>query len=595
MARIRNGDEIVDDNGTLIGVRNPDGSDTLFVTSQTDPVTGVIALSAGSAAVSAEINSRMPAQSREYPLGRYGDISQALTFATAAMTAGSAALSVTGYTFTSADIGKTVGVRGAGVIGVNYTTLANDGVLVGTISSVNAGTATLSVAATNTVSGAECVFGTPVDTALAAAIDAIRAGYAADSIPGTVVFPAGKFLAVSPQSISSGVSFRGAGRDATAVYVVKVVSDAGNATTAPWIKRAAAYATAGRYRNVNITDLTLVGSYFASSGAYGADMKMIHLAYTEDSRVQRIRIVDNPSTAIGYDESLNCLIADNIILNPGRLAESTSSHGSAGGSGIGVAVGSTGDLSMIIRNNFIKGRWTAAGGTGRSGINIEAASGIAAPPTYYGGVIIEGNIIEGFYNGIVDSGAIGTIVRGNLVRRCTHGIKAGTNGISVGRLPRDMSIVGNRVADCFAANGNYSIGIAATTASATADSQGRILIADNIVTGCVGGYGMHILGSATYPLRNTTIRNNHVFDSDLSGIRIFGNLFSLVVAGNQISASGRSNTAGNKAPIKIESTVVWQDGRLDGNTYTDYQTVPTQDASHSIHASAVLTNVTTVA
>jgi hypothetical protein len=38
--QIRNGDELFDEDGRLVGVRNPNGSETLFVTAQTDPVTG---------------------------------------------------------------------------------------------------------------------------------------------------------------------------------------------------------------------------------------------------------------------------------------------------------------------------------------------------------------------------------------------------------------------------------------------------------------------------------------------------------------------------------------------------------------------------
>ena len=550
----------------------------------------------GAPMTAAQVQAVQSQVDRHYPCAHYADVSQAQEWTTASMTAGSAVLSVTGYTFGDQDIGKTVGVLGAGVVSGDYTVVANDGVLAATISSVTGGMAVLSVAATNTVAGASCVFGFPIDDALSLAVAACEAAYAVDGVSGTVVFPPGRYIAVEPQPISSGVSLRGAGMDSTAIYVVKIVADASNATTAPWIRRNASYASVGRYDQVNVSELTLIGTYYASSGAYGADTKMIHMSHTSNSKVWRVRIVDNPSTAVGYDESINCLVAENIILNPGRLATPTSSHGSAGGSGIGVAIGSISDVSMNIRNNYIKGKWTSSGGTGRNGINIEAASGIADPPTYYGGVLIEGNFVEGFFNGIVDSGAIGTIVRGNTVRRCTHGIKAGTNGVSVGRIARDMAIVGNRVADLFTVSpANNSIGIAATTTSATKDSAGRILIADNIVTGVAGGYGVQLLGQPSYPLRNVTVRNNHIMDSDLSGIRVYGNVYGLVIAGNQISGNGRTGGGSNNYPIKVESTVVWTDGRLDSNTYTDYQSVPTQAATHNVHGSAVLTNVTIVA
>lgn len=535
---------------------------------------------------------------REYYLPSFGDVEQAKTYSTAAMTSGSAILTVTGYTFTSSDIGKTVGVKGAGPTPVtpgNYNTLANDGVLVGTILSVNNGLATLSTTASATVSNADCVFGFPVDAALTAAIAKCVSDYTSDGVAGSVIIPSGKYIAVVPQPISSGVSIRGTGRDSSIVYVVKIVDDADNAITAPWISRESA---SGIYDNLHITDLTLIGTFYAATSGYAADMKMIHIASTSNSSVQRVRIVDNPSTAIGYDLSTNCVISDNIILNGGRLAEITSTTGSAGGSAIGIAVGTdVGDLGMIVKNNFIKGKWTASGGTGRSGINIEAASAIVSPPTYYGGIIIEGNIIEGYYNGIVDSGGLGTMIIGNKVRRCSHGIKSGTNGISaVGRVARDSIICNNHIYDAVSLNSTYyAIGIAVTTVSTTTDTSGRTMVHNNFIQDINGGYGMQLFGtSASYPLRNVSVMGNQIFDCDWSGIRVYGNMYGTIIAHNNISGNGQANISSNKAPIKIESTVVWEDGRLDSNTYTDYQAVPTQDATYSQHASAVLTNVTVI-
>ena len=130
-------------------------------------------------------------RNRKYPLEQHGEIEEALTFATVAMTSGSPVLAVTGYTFGASDVGKTVGVLGAGVVSADFEALANDGVLVGTILSVSGGNATLSVNATNTVSGASCVFGWPIDTALTAAIAACRADYAVDGVVGYIDFPAG--------------------------------------------------------------------------------------------------------------------------------------------------------------------------------------------------------------------------------------------------------------------------------------------------------------------------------------------------------------------------------------------------------------------
>ena len=541
--------------------------------------------------------------SLDFPIGNYGRITQAKVYATAAMTAGSAALSVTGYSFTGADVGSTVGVAGAGVVSADYAVAANDGVLVATIISASGGVATLSVAATNTVSNAQCVFGTPIDTAIAAAVAACRTAYAATGISGQIVIPQGNYIAVASLPIGSGVGFRGAGRTKTRVFVVKIVADANDSTTASWIRKANGE-SALLYDRINLNDFALDGTFFAAVGTYGPDMKMVSMSLTSNSTVQRLEITNNPSTALGFDESENCLIADNIILFPGRLARPNLTTGSSGGSGIGIATGGAAaatarggrGLSMILRNNFIRGNWTVANGvngTGRAGINIEASGTTTAPTTYQNGILIEGNIIEGFFNGIVDSGGQGTVVRGNIVRKCTNGIKAGTNGVSTGGLPRDMQIVGNDVSDCITISTAKAVGILVTSTSAATDTRGRVKVAHNKVRGSAG-YGIQVNGATSYPVENADVFDNDVSESGLSGIRISGTTIKgLTVVQNRCISNGKLGTGGNTAPISVGASTVWADGRLEGNTYLDYAGVPTQDAAASISSSATLTGVYT--
>ncbi len=539
----------------------------------------------------------------DFPVASYGRITPAKKYATAAMTSGSAVLSVVGYAFTDADVGSTVGVLGAGVVSADYTVAANDGVLVGTVLSTADGVATLSVSATNTVSNAQCVFGVPIDTAIAAAVAACRAAYATTGISGQVVIPPGNYIAVASLPTGSGVGFRGAGRTNTRVFVVKVVADANDSTTASWIRKADGEGSA-LYDRINLNDFAVDGTYFAAVGTYGPDMKMISMSLTSNSTVQRLEITNNPSTALGFDESENCLIADNIILFPGRLARPNLTTGSSGGSGIGIATGSAAaatarggrGLSMILRNNFIRGNWTVANGvngTGRAGINIEASSATTAPTTYQNGILIEGNIIEGFFNGIVDSGGQGTVVRGNIVRKCTNGIKAGTNGVSTGGLPRDMQIIGNDVSDSITISTANAVGIVVTSTSAAVDTRGRVKVAHNKVRGSAG-YGIQINGATSYPVENVDVFDNDVSESGLSGIRISGTtLKGLTVVQNRCISNGKLGTGGNTAPISVGASSVWTDGQLSGNTYLDYAGSPTQDASASISTSASLPGVFT--
>jgi len=572
-----------------------------------------MAAAGGSPQIGAQIQSLVSGErNRLYPLENYGTIYQAVSRSDAFINAASAVLTLGGYSFTSADVGKAVGIKGAGVISADYVDHANDGVYVGTILSVSGGAATLSEAATNTVSNAKIVFGWPVDAAVTAAVAACRADFAADGIPGELDFPEGDYIVQAAQAWGSGVGLKGAGRKNTRIYVVKLADNANNSVTASWIRKAAGEGGA-LYDSVNLHDFTLLGTFYAArrsgggganNGGYGPDMKMLHMSLTADSTVQRVGIIDNPSTALGYDESENCLLADNVILFPGRLARPNLTTGSAGGSGIGIAIGGAAaatarggrGLSMVVRNNFIRGNWTTANGingTGRAGINIEASADTTIPTTYQGGVILEGNTIEGFFSGIVDSGGLGTIARGNVIRKCTNGIKAGTNGAGTGAVARDMLITENDISDSITISTALGVGVLVTTTSAVLDTRGRVKVIGNKIRGCAA-YGIQINGATGFPLENVDVVHNDVSESGLSGIRISGTtLKGLTVDYNRLISNGKLGTGGNTAPISVAASCVWTDGSLRGNTYLDYATVPTQDATASISTSATMTGVFT--
>jgi hypothetical protein len=546
------------------------------------------------------------AAKREYPITLYGTISQAETFTTAAMTIGSAVLTVAGHTFASDDIGKTVGVKGPGVgsdTGDFSGTVANDGVLVGTILSVSGDTATLSVVATQTASDCACIIGNTIDAAVAAAVAQCQADYAVDGVAGTVVIPSGKYVASTSIPVTSGVGFSGVHRDSSYVYVVKITDDATDVTKSAWIRRAGG---TDRYSNINITQLSLVGTFLAASSVYGADMKMIHMNTTDASSVTWCRIENNPSTALGYDDSTDCELGHNLIIRAGRLARpSTSgSGGGAGGSGIGFAVGDT-NVSVRIHHNIIRGSLvsgmstTAAGATGRSGINIEASADTPNPPAFGGnGVIIESNIIEGYFNGIVDSGGYGTRIVDNIIRKCVHGIKAGSNGVTYGRVARDSLIALNDISELFTWNSQYSIGISINAApgsnaqgqSGIAQAYGRTRVVNNTIRKAAGGYGIALISHASYPLLGLVVDNNTVADSDLSGIRLVSGFTNLQLTNNTLISNGRISTAGNKAPIRFDTGSSWTNGWFYGNSYLDPESSPTQDAAPTVN-NAVLTNV----
>lgn len=544
---------------------------------------------------------------REYPIKQYGTVEQARRFSNAQMSASFPALTIPGYTFSTDDVGKTVGVKGPGAgsgTGVFDSVLANDGVLVGTILSVSGDTAVLSVSATNSATGCACIIGRSIDAAVAAAVAQCQADYAVDGIDGTVTIPGGQYLASASVPITSGVSFAGVRRDNSHVYVVKISVSASSNIQSAWIRRAGS----GRYEAVNVTQLTLIGSFMAASSIYGPDMKMIHMNDTERSAVTWCRIVDNPSTALGYDNSTDCELAHNIIINPGRLARPglVGNSGGPGGSGIGIAVKDV-NVSMHVHHNHIRSTLaagmttTTAGATGRSGINIEATGETPNPPAFGGnGLILESNTIQGFYNGIVDSAALGTKIVTNNIRQCVHGIKCGSNGITTGRVARDTLVMGNDVRDGFAFNGQYSVGIsvnaapgsAAALQSGIAQAYGRTRVVNNTIDNIAGGYGIALLASTdtAYPLLGLVVDNNTVSNCGLSGIRMFGRFINLQLTNNTLISNGRESVAGNKAPIRMDTGVTWTNGWFYGNSYLDPESVPTQDAAPAVN-NAVLTNV----
>jgi hypothetical protein len=520
-----------------------------------------------------------------FPVSKYGDIKQATYITDAAMTAGSAILDSTAYTFTNADVGKTVGVRGAGPVGSDYTVLANDGVLVTTISSVAGGNAVLAAVATNTCSGVNAAFGWPIDAALVAADAA-----AAAAGGGNILIPRGNWITTVKWDVTPGNGVIGAGRDLTRVFYVKTGDGTSNATT-PWLSTGGANWT----KTSHIRDFHADAQFFVATTGVGSMMKVIFVANTQSSTIKRMRISDCPATAIGYDESRNCLIEDNIITNVGRL--SPRSLG-AGYSGIGITVGdSFGPASCIIRGNYINGGWLAdediKNKNAHTGIHLEgvftdASDAGGAPQDAY---IIEGNIITGCGIGIRDSGALGTIINGNRITGCKEGILLAHKGGSGSRVPRDTVVTNNVIRDLI----NPAVlaptecyGIRVDSSLTTYTNHGHAIISNNVIS-AVPKYGIYLNGDSTNPLTHVRVANNMISDCDQYGIYVREHVKNVVIAENNLIANGRGGV--NTGAIGLDTLVDWTDGRIEGNDFSDYQTVPTQTNAVVQVGSPTLTGV----
>jgi hypothetical protein len=189
----------------------------------------------------------------------------AVTLPDAAMTVGSRTLTSASASFTSGDVGKSIGVAGAGASGANLTT---------TISGfTNSTTITLTASAGTTVSGATAVYGTDNSTSVQNAIAALP------STGGVVYFPAGNFVVGTGGAIVASavapIYFRGAGRQATQLDFVG---------TGDCLRMYNSYLPGGGPTSIEvwgggIEDMTVDGTCAgnSSTGVHIGDMKRPHV------------------------------------------------------------------------------------------------------------------------------------------------------------------------------------------------------------------------------------------------------------------------------------------------------------------------------
>jgi endoglucanase len=537
-----------------------------------------------------------------FPITRYGAVpGEFLT--DAAMTAGSALLS-TAHVFTSADIGKAIGVKGAGPVSTDYSTLANDGVLVTTIASVASGVATLANTAVTTTSGARAVFGTPIDSALDAAnAAAVAAG------GGVVFVPAGVWVGVRQVVFSSGVGLTGAGKTRSRLYYIHA-DDGSDYNVTPWLYWNTFDSVDGLRHDVNVSNVLIDGAFFVGTAGYSFRAKLILIDRTLDSAIRNCSILNSPATAVGYDVSQRCIIEGNTILNAGRFAIVNSNRGNSSGSGIGVAVPADAggvDATIVIRDNFISGNWTIGGqpglgSTGRSGINIEGIYSSGLPGgsvvtdiAHRGSHLVTGNVVWGFYAGIRDSGALATRILGNDVRKCQIGILCGSKGSGTdSRIPLGTLIQGNVVREGVVLN--LSTGATATASGievnttaniANPATSGRIRIGGNDIS-TIPGPGVLISGNPV-SVDVVSIENNTIRACGGYGIRIVGVVNQLSLTQNTIDGNNTQGLGANG--ISIHGSTVWTGGQIAGNIMCDLAGTATQTNAIQVLTGAVLTDV----
>lgn len=393
-----------------------------------------------------------------------------------AIMSGQATLSSASANFTTADAGKHVDVVGAGSAGGT-----NNGVLFATISSVSGGVATLSVNASQTVTGATVTYGTEDTTAIAAAHSAVS-------------------------TAGGGVVHFVPGRN----YIMGRVTPASNVTT--WAYGATIYFTSGASTLNNcgfstgsavVNNWTLLGANMPYDGVtYGSGTRVAVYITTTGSTNIKIRdctVSNNGDAAFNLSDCSGVWIEDSTVTNccsaSGRNAISvfqtvgTANDVTLSGNtvtncptfsiylgGLGSTTMTTRDLSVTVTSNKVYGTTGAAydmevnGSGGQHGggvMNVVIANNIAN--------LTSGDCMK-IGGGVVANTApnLGWTIQGNRLATASGG------GISLS--VSDVTVSGNAIAPG-PANGAISSVLTTQTVTATLDGTSNILTSVSSLAG----------------------------------------------------------------------------------------------------------------
>lgn len=488
--------------------------------------------------------------------------------------------------FTSADIGKRVAVMGAGPDIPN----ANDRVWQGTILSISESgiRAILDTNATFSVTGARCIYGTTDDLAIAQAQKAaVRAG------GGTVWFPPGRTIATQSLYVEDNVSFAGYSRNKSWVHLImdKPGTSGNLSGTIDWLS-AAGRNMSNPLLGCDIHDFGINAEAMVRTDGYNTATKPLNLYYVKRCSVERMNVWNTPATSIPFDHPIDwCVVRDNYVVNPGRLAPSGIGPG---GSGIGVGTRGDGELQpMLIENNVIIGGHAASvPGAGHNGIFTEAQTG-ADPDQGNVGYRIVGNLIAGMPYGISDTGSTGTIIEANQIIGCGTGVRLAPTTLSGSYPGLHATVAHNVIKGSTGPGENQGTGIAIWTQPGREGIRSYLhaLIEGNqIFEG--SGWGIRVFAD-TVDIDGVVLRGNIIRANGLSGIRLAtagAKLRALQIRDNQIVGNGQLSTAGDTAGILVASGATIEGGRIQDNDIYDLASTPTQ-TDVIVTAGATLTGV----
>lgn len=331
---------------------------------------------------------------------------------------------VSGDAFLSSDVGKTIGIRGAGNF-VNDTTknhYGNDGVYVSQIISVSSDGKAHCTAPYQAATNADCVYGSLDDDAFTSAFNWVRSRNG-----GGILIPNGITLVSAEQSIPDNLILAGQSRTSAQIFVVKLCggySDTSNKSN-DWLNSDGHHDGGWTIEGCLFRDFTVHARFMGMSGdnAAMAQVKPLRIYGQKDTYALRLNVYDTPVTSIPFDSGwdsngvINCTIG-----GWGRLGR----WNSPGCAAIGFGNGGTPTNDLHARNVFCHGN-TLLGGYMRpnafgdkyqaSHVGVLAESQIAENySTMQTGDRISDNIIQSCGKGVMLGGGGGIPVTGNAFR-----------------------------------------------------------------------------------------------------------------------------------------------------------------------------------
>lgn len=466
----------------------------------------------------------------------YGVIPDGIRLIDVAITAGQSVVTSPTYSFTSADVGKLIAIKGAGEV-PTFNTLAAFEPLNAYIGSVTNGAANLVTTqggstpktAVTTVTAASAIFGTNNFDALSA-VNSAAFGMGG----GVIDLPAGIIVLNDTLEMLNRVKWQGKGQRSTLFKYIRTdvmgpsiftgLNASASSPTMDW--GTADFA-------MDLSDATVSG--------YSVSKKFYYGQWLVRPIVERMFMIGSPATSVGMDFMVDARIQDNIIYNSGRRNGAAVGNGGSGGAAIGI--GTTSGLITVSPGLTRPDSYLVTGNQiyypTRYGIFVENQSTLRSK----GSVIISNNIIHMEANslvGIADCGNEKIIVSNNHIngKGAGVGIKTSKGTISNSLAGIGGSFLGNTI-------NNVSIGISVDYSDETAAIDASYTVRGNkIVASQSDGIQIKTSATAGYTVSNLIVENNEVSEGQKAGISFIGTapVKAITVAGNKCWNNGKSGT-----------------------------------------------------